>query len=141
MLNTTNTNSYLKGNIENQNKFWSGKSNLMIYANFCSNINTQPDFKFDLIDIPSALSMDFLEKHAYELGIYATKKAESAARFHMNINDDWHPHIYLHWGTGLTASIFSGAKVIFQDSTSYTKGHIIDDIEIFKYKHFNWKIV
>ena len=82
------------------------------------------------------LSEEFLQKHAYDLGIQGVRHCTR----HMNVleaaEDDSLHCIHIDWGTGACASLFTGRPVSFQEGTAYSTDTVIkswDDIDRLKF--------
>ena len=78
------------------------------------------------------LSEEFLDAHAYDLGVQAAKNCEGAIIAQERVPDDNVASIAVDWGTGATAALFSDVDVIFQEMTSYTAGPAVeswDDVD------------
>ncbi|MEI6218079.1 MAG: hypothetical protein WCP86_04210 [bacterium] len=80
----------------------------------------------------STLSEEFLQKHAYDLGVQHVLNYRRRMPAVAAAGDDAVHSIYVDWGTGATASLFTGREVSFQEDTAYSTDTVIktwDDIE------------
>lgn len=91
--------------------------------------------KFEpFIDIPNPMSKEFLQKHAFDLGVEVVREASLIAEYHYEIlQDDWCPAIIFHPGAGYEAAMSTGGDLIFSEGVdryggTYTKDHAIKDL-------------
>jgi len=78
------------------------------------------------------LSEEFLQKHAYDLGVQNAVNCRRAMPAMIAAGDDGVQGIFIDWGTGATASLFSGREANFQEFTSYSTDTVVkrwDDID------------
>ncbi len=82
------------------------------------------------------LSEEFLDEHAYDLGIQTVRNCEGQMVAQEPVPDDGVPSIAVDWGTGATAALFTGGDVIFQEMTSYSAGPVVeswDDVDALRF--------
>lgn len=115
------------------------EKNTLLFTEWCGSGEGEKDFddKCKIEKEPPVLSLEYLEKNAYNMGIRAAQKAFSTAKVHMELNDSWHPYISVDWGTGFTASMFSGKEVVFEEITSCTEGENLRNLQDFKANEYN----
>ena len=80
----------------------------------------------------STLSEEFLRQHAYDLGVQNVVERRRGLAVQAAPGDDRVNGISIDWGTGATASLFSGREVSFQEGTSYSTDTVVkswDDID------------
>jgi len=80
----------------------------------------------------NTLSEEFLQKHAYDLGIQATRHCERHMGWLEAAGGDSVHGIHIDWGTGACASLFTGRAVSFQEGTAYSTDTVIkswDDVD------------
>jgi hypothetical protein len=78
------------------------------------------------------LSEEFLRKHAYDMGIQSAVNCRRGMPAQAAAGDDGVSGIYVDWGTGATASLFTGREVSFQEGTAYSTDTVVkrwDDID------------
>lgn len=86
--------------------------------------------------IDTLLSEEFLSKHAYDLGIQTALWAAHDLAVHEQVDDDALPGHAIDFGTGSTASLFTGGEVHFEEYTSYSLDTFVktwDDIDRLKF--------
>lgn len=124
----------LKANLKKQHNFiCNKKGHILVFADYWKN---RTPANYSIEGQSSKLSEEFLRRHAFDLGIQAMKWAKAQAIDHEKMNDDLCPEVHIDWGVGMTAAFTTGGDVIFEDSTTYTTGPIIetwDDFDNLKF--------
>lgn len=80
----------------------------------------------------ATLSEEFLQKHAYDLGIQAVRHFARYRNVLEAAGGDAVLGTHIDWGTGACASLFTGRAVSFQEGTAYSTDTVIkewDDID------------
>ncbi len=86
--------------------------------------------------IDGLLSEEFLEAHAYDLGIQTALWAAHQLVVHEPVDDDALPGNAIDFGVGSTTSLFTGGEVSFREYTSYSLDTFVktwDDIDRLKF--------
>ena len=124
---------------EKQRKFFDKKEgNLLFFTEYCSDATCDPaGIQYLDGQIPSDVfpysnwpyDKNFIEKHAYDLGIQYTQMAADTTAYHAQIGDDWVPYIWVTWGTGGDAALLTGGEedVVFYEGDSTFKEPVIKD--------------
>ena len=103
--------------------FQNRRGNLLVWASF--NKDRTP-WSWDIPGQGKALSTEFLDRHAYELGIQHVRQCEAEACDHYRIGDDFYTGLSpANWGSGFKYAIFTGGDVMFHEGTSYTSGPVV----------------
>lgn len=117
-----------------------GKGHFIVLASYCEG-GPEPQAKPYVIEGQTGtLSEDFLQKHAYDLGVQNAVHCSRSASVAAAAGDDFLPDLYLDWGPGATASLFTGREVSFQEGTSYSTDTVVkswDDIEKLRFDPAN----
>ena len=80
----------------------------------------------------NTLSEEFLQKHAFDLGIQAVRDCARNMPAKAAADDDSVPGFYVEWGVGVAAALFTGGAVSFQEGTSYLADTVVktwDDMD------------
>jgi len=86
--------------------------------------------------VDERLSEEFLQAHAYDLGIQTALWATHQLAVSEKLDDDGLPGHAIDFGVGSTASLFTGGEVFFHDYTSYSLDTFVktwDDVEKLKF--------
>ncbi|MEI7837228.1 MAG: hypothetical protein WCK05_12575, partial [Planctomycetota bacterium] len=109
-----------------------GRGHFVVIASYATG-GPEPDIEPYVIEGQTAtMSEEFLRKYAYDLGVQNAVYGRRAQSAMIAAGDDAVPGIFIDWGTGATASLFTGRPVSFQEGTSYSTDTVVkrwDDID------------
>ncbi len=75
------------------------------------------------------LSEEVLRQHAYDLGVRAVRNALVMARLQEKTGGHRCPGVFHNWGTGFTTALITGGDIIFEKSTTYTTGPVLQHLD------------
>lgn len=104
---------YLERNIQRHLDFFARNEpgDLLVYANV-PHTRKKGAPKGPSIEWPNPLSDEFIDAHAYDLGVQAVRDALSMARLQQQtIDDDFCPFLMNRWGAAFPAAIFTGVGI------------------------------
>ncbi|MCY2926318.1 MAG: hypothetical protein NT031_12925 [Planctomycetota bacterium] len=109
-----------------------GRGHLVVIASYGTGGPEPKDEPYVIEGQTATMSEEFIRKHAYDLGIQNVVYGRRAQCTLAAAGDDSVPGLYIDWGTGATASLFTGREANFQECTSYSTDTVVkrwDDID------------
>lgn len=109
-----------------------GRGHLVVIASYGTGGPEPADAPYVIPGQTATMSEEFLRKHAYDLGVQNVVYGRRALEWMAPAGDDSLPGLYIDWGTGATASLFTGREANFQEGTSYSTDTVVkrwDDID------------
>ena len=120
--------------LERQRAFFTDRQgHFLVLASYTEDRST---FDSPIGDMPASLSEAFLAQHAFDLGIHHIRACIAQMSDLLETGDDSCAPMWasptIDWGTGATAALFTGGRLVFEEMTSYTAEPVVrtwDDID------------
>jgi hypothetical protein len=118
--------------LDRQDRFLAqGEGNLLILGGYFEGFPRHEN-NLEIEGQSSCLSEEFLQAHAYDLGIQHYRNTLHWLHGQLALDDDTIPAVMAHWGSGVGVTLFADGDVIFEEMTSYVTDTAIkswDDVD------------
>ena len=113
-----------------------GRGHFVVIASYAAGGPGLEGEPYEIDGQTSTLSEEFLQKHAYDLGVQNAVNGRRGMPAMIAAGDDSVPGFYSDWGPGAAASLFTGQEANFQEATSYSRDTVVkrwDDVDTLRF--------